>query len=64
MHLFASIAIGILMFATIAVLFAGMIGMVRGQSGATSNRLMRYRVIAQFVAVCIIMLVAYATAKH
>lgn len=29
-----------------------------------SNRLMRYRVLAQFVAVCIIMLVAYATAKH
>jgi peptidoglycan biosynthesis protein MviN/MurJ (putative lipid II flippase) len=29
-----------------------------------SNRLMRYRVIAQFVAICIIMLVAYMTAKH
>jgi hypothetical protein len=47
MHTFASIAIGILMFATIGVLFAGLIGMVRGQSGATSNRLMRYRVLLQ-----------------
>jgi hypothetical protein len=47
MRTFASIAIGILMAATIGVLFAGLIGMVRGQSGATSNRLMRYRVLLQ-----------------
>src|SRR5271165_3165239 len=47
MHTFASIAIGLLMFATIAVLFAGLIGMVRGQSGAASNKLMRYRVLLQ-----------------
>jgi hypothetical protein len=47
MHTFASIAIGILMLATIGVLFAGLIGMVRGQSGASSNRLMRYRVLLQ-----------------
>ena len=47
MHTFASIAIGLLMFATIGVLFAGLIGMVRGNSGATSNRLMRYRVLLQ-----------------
>jgi hypothetical protein len=56
MHLFASIAIGILMFATIAVLFAGMIGMVRGQSGATSNRLMRYRVLLQGATILLLML--------
>ena len=47
MHTFASIAIGLLMFATIATLFAGLIGMVRGNSGAASNRLMRYRVLLQ-----------------
>ena len=29
-----------------------------------SNRLMRYRVIAQFVAICIVMAVAYFSAKH
>jgi hypothetical protein len=29
-----------------------------------SNRLMRYRVIAQFIAICIIMLVAYTASKH
>jgi hypothetical protein len=47
MHTFASIAIGLLMLATVGVLFAGMIGMVRGNSGAASNRLMRYRVLLQ-----------------
>jgi hypothetical protein len=56
MHLFASIAIGVLMFATIAVLFAGMIGMVRGQSGATSNRLMRYRVLLQGATILLLVL--------
>lgn len=29
-----------------------------------SNRLMRYRVVAQFVAICIIMLVLYVSSKH
>jgi len=47
MHTFASIAVGLLMFATVGVLFAGMFGMVRGNSGASSNRLMRYRVLLQ-----------------
>ena len=56
MHLFASIAIGVLMFATIAVLFAGMIGMVRGQSGATSNQLMRYRVLLQGATILLLVL--------
>jgi hypothetical protein len=47
MHTFASIAVGLLMLGTVGVLFAGMIGMVRGNSGAHSNRLMRYRVLLQ-----------------
>jgi hypothetical protein len=47
MHTFASIAVGLLMFATIGVLFAGLFGMVRGNSGAASNKLMRYRVLLQ-----------------
>jgi hypothetical protein len=56
MHTFASIAIGLLMFATIAVLFAGLIGMVRGQSGATSNKLMRYRVLLQGATLLLLMI--------
>jgi hypothetical protein len=56
MHTFASIAIGLLMFATVAVLFAGLIGMVRGQSGATSNKLMRYRVLLQGATLLLLMI--------
>ena len=56
MHTFASIAIGLLMLATVGVLFAGMIGMVRGQSGAASNRLMRYRVLLQGATLLLLML--------
>ena len=56
MHTFASIAIGLLMLATVGVLFAGLIGMVRGQSGATSNRLMRYRVLLQGAALLLLVL--------
>jgi hypothetical protein len=54
MHTFASIAIGLLMLATVGVLFAGMIGMARGNSGATSNRLMRYRVLLQGAALLVV----------
>jgi hypothetical protein len=56
MHTFASIAIGVLMLATIGVLFAGLIGMVRGQSGAASNKLMRYRVLLQGATLLLLLL--------
>ena len=51
MHTFLFIIIGLLMLATLGSLFAGMIGMAIGVSGATANRLMRYRVIFQAAAV-------------
>jgi len=35
------------MAATLGVLVAGMIGMARGSSGETSQKLMRYRVLLQ-----------------
>jgi hypothetical protein len=56
MHTFASIAIGIMLLATVGVLFAGLIGMVRGQSGAASNRLMRYRVLLQGATLLLLMI--------
>jgi hypothetical protein len=56
MHTVASIIVGLLMFATIGVLFAGMIGMVRGQSGAAANRLMRYRVLLQAATLALLIL--------
>lgn len=45
--------VGIAMLATLGVLLAGVIGMARGQSSATSQRLMRYRVLFQFVALAL-----------
>lgn len=56
MHTFASIAIGLMLLATVGVLFAGLIGMVRGNSGAASNRLMRYRVLLQGATLLLLML--------
>ena len=42
--------VGAAMLATLGVLLAGLLGLARGASGETSNRLMRYRIIAQAVA--------------
>jgi hypothetical protein len=38
------------MLATLGVLGAGLLGMARGQDGAGANRLMRWRILLQFVA--------------
>ncbi len=50
MQTFLTILVVAAMLATIGVLGAGLIGMARGQDGAGSNRLMRYRILFQFVA--------------
>ncbi len=43
-----TILVALLMFATLGVLFAGLIGLARGGGNpARSNRLMRWRVILQ-----------------
>ncbi len=42
-----------------AVLVAGMVNMVRGGSSNTSQRLMRWRVGLQFVAILVVMIVLY-----
>ena len=56
MRTFLSILVGLLMLATLGTLFAGMIGMAIGVSGATANRLMRYRVLFQAAAVALLVL--------
>ena len=56
MHTFATIVVGLLMFAILGVLFAGLITMARGGSGATSNKLMRYRVLLQGVAILLLVI--------
>lgn len=51
MKAFLTVIVGLLMLATLGVLIAGMVGMVRsGGDPARSNRLMRWRVILQGAA--------------
>jgi hypothetical protein len=51
MKTFLTILVGLLMLATLGVLFAGIFGLVRGGGDpARSNRLMRWRVILQGAA--------------
>ena len=50
-HWLVPIAIG----AVAVVLLAGLINMMRGGSGNTSQKLMRLRVLLQFVAIIVIM---------
>jgi hypothetical protein len=50
MVVFLGILTGLGMLATLGTLFAGMLGLVRNdENGEKSNRLMRWRVIAQGV---------------
>ena len=50
-HVAVPIAIG----AVALVLLAGLVNMMRGGSGNTSQKLMRLRVLLQFVAIIVIM---------
>ena len=50
MQTLLTILLAAAMLGTLGVLIAGMVGMARGQSGATSQKLMRYRVVMQGVA--------------
>jgi hypothetical protein len=45
----------IVMFAVVVVLIRGLINMMRGGSGNTSNKLMQARVLLQFIALVLIM---------
>jgi len=51
MHTFLTVLIGILLLATLGVLIAGVVGMIREQDPARSNQLMRWRVILQATAI-------------
>ncbi|MFL1463152.1 twin transmembrane helix small protein [Roseococcus sp. DSY-14] len=50
MTTFLTILVAVAMLATLGVLFAGLLGMARGGSPETSQKLMRYRVVLQGVA--------------
>ena len=45
--------------AVVVILAFGLINMMRGGSSSTSQKLMRYRVIAQLLAVVVLMVVLY-----
>lgn len=47
MHVFLTVLLGISMLATLGVMFAGMLGLVRNTDPRRSNKLMQWRVILQ-----------------
>jgi hypothetical protein len=51
------------MVAVVAVLIRGLVNMMRGGSGVTSNKLMQARVALQFVAIVLLLLVVWLTRK-
>ncbi len=51
------------MVAVVAVLIRGLVNMMRGGSGVTSNKLMQARVLLQFVAIVLILIVVFLTRK-
>jgi hypothetical protein len=56
---------GASMLATLGVMFAGMIGLVRSEDGggARSNRLMRWRVGLQFLTIALFVLLLLAMGR-
>ena len=58
-HIAVPIAIG----AVAIVLLLGLVNMMRGGSGNTSQKLMRLRVLLQFVAIVIIMITLWVMGK-
>lgn len=59
LHYLAPVAVGLVAL----VLLAGLVNMVRGGSGNTSQLLMRWRVILQFAAIVIIMAALYFSSR-
>jgi len=49
------------LLAVAAALVLGLLNMARGGAMSTSQKLMRWRVLLQFIAICIIMLSIYLT---
>ena len=61
MDTFFKIIAVILMIAVVVVLIRGLINMMKGGSGNTSNKLMQARVTLQFLALVFILLAVYFT---
>lgn len=63
MEILRNYAIPFALAAVATVLLLGLWNMLRGGSANTSQRLMRLRVLAQFVAIILILLTVYFTAR-
>ena len=57
------VLLALVMVAVVIVLVRGLINMMRGGSGVTSNKLMQARVMLQAVALVLILLAVYFTRK-
>jgi hypothetical protein len=64
MEIFLKILIAVAMAAVVIVLVRGLINMMRGGSGNTSNKLMQARVFLQFIALVLILLTVWITRKN
>jgi FlaG/FlaF family flagellin (archaellin) len=53
----------VFMFAVVVVLVRGLMNMMRGGSGHTSNKLMQARIILQFVALVFLLLAVYIAGR-
>jgi NADH:ubiquinone oxidoreductase subunit H len=63
MHALVSYAIPIALAAVATVLLLGLWNMMRGGSPSTSQTLMRWRVVLQFIALCLDMAAIYFSGK-
>jgi hypothetical protein len=59
-----SYAIPIALTAVATVLLLGLWDLVSGRSLNTSQRVMRWRVVLQFIAICLVMATLYLSAKY
>lgn len=64
MQVFLSILLGLAMLGTLGVLFAGMLGLARNDgNGSRSNRLMRWRVMLQGLAVLLFLALMWSMGR-
>jgi hypothetical protein len=62
-NFFSHYAVPVAIGAVACVLLLGLVNMMRGGSGNTSQKLMRLRVLLQFVAIVIIMFTVWIMSK-
>jgi hypothetical protein len=62
-HFLSHYAVPVAIGAVALVLLAGLVNMMRGGSGNTSQKLMRLRVLLQFIAIVVIMITIWVMSK-